>query len=61
MSHFEILCLSTLSRLFCTTKVNPRLKPQISKLSVTQIENLAEAIFDFATVADLNTWLKNQS
>ncbi|MCL1493454.1 MAG: Rpn family recombination-promoting nuclease/putative transposase [Pseudanabaena sp. Salubria-1] len=42
-------------------KVPPRLKTRISKLSVTQIENLAEAIFDFATVADLNTWLKNQS
>ncbi|MCA6503513.1 MAG: DUF4351 domain-containing protein [Pseudanabaena sp. M135S2SP2A07QC] len=26
----------------------------MSKLSVTQIENLAEAIFDFATVTDLN-------
>jgi predicted transposase/invertase (TIGR01784 family) len=42
-------------------KVPPRLKTRISKLSVTQIENLAEAIFDFETVADLNTWLKNQS
>ena len=42
-------------------KVPPRLKTRIYKLSVTQIENLAEAIFDFATVADLNTWLKNQS
>jgi predicted transposase YdaD len=42
-------------------KVNPRLKARISKLSVIQLENLAEAIFDFETVADLNAWLKTQS
>jgi len=39
-------------------KVNPRLKTRISNLSVIQLENLAEAIFDFETVADLNAWLK---
>jgi predicted transposase YdaD len=42
-------------------KVNPRLKTRISKLSVIQLENLAEAIFDFETVADLNAWLKTQA
>jgi predicted transposase/invertase (TIGR01784 family) len=39
-------------------QVSPRLKNRISKLSVVQLENLAEAIFDLETVADLNTWLK---
>jgi predicted transposase YdaD len=42
-------------------KVAPRLKARISKLSVIQLENLAEAIFDFETVADLNAWLKTQT
>jgi predicted transposase/invertase (TIGR01784 family) len=42
-------------------KVSPRLKARISKLSMIQLENLAEAIFDFETVADLNAWLKTQS
>jgi predicted transposase/invertase (TIGR01784 family) len=39
-------------------QVSPRLKNRISKLSVVQLENLAEAIFDLETVADLNAWLK---
>ncbi|WP_425215200.1 Rpn family recombination-promoting nuclease/putative transposase [Tumidithrix helvetica] len=39
-------------------QVSPRLKTRISKLSVVQLENLAEAIFDLETVADLNAWLK---
>jgi predicted transposase/invertase (TIGR01784 family) len=42
-------------------KVSPRLKARISKLSVMQLENLAEAIFDFETAADLNAWLKAQT
>ncbi len=42
-------------------KVSPRLKARISKLSVLQLEDLAEAIFDFETVADLNAWLKTQT
>ncbi|GBO54264.1 hypothetical protein APA_2212 [Pseudanabaena sp. lw0831] len=42
-------------------KVTPRVKSRISKLSVVQLEDLAEAIFDFETAADLNAWLKNQS
>jgi predicted transposase/invertase (TIGR01784 family) len=42
-------------------QVSPRLKNRISKLSVVQLENLAEAIFDFETVADLNAWLKTHS
>jgi predicted transposase/invertase (TIGR01784 family) len=42
-------------------QVSPRLKNRISKLSGVQLENLAEAIFDFETVSDLNTWLKTHS
>jgi predicted transposase/invertase (TIGR01784 family) len=39
-------------------KVSVRAKSQISKLSVGQLEDLAEAIFDLQTIADLNAWLK---
>ena len=39
-------------------KINPRIKSRISKLSVVELENLAEAILDFKTIADLNAWLK---
>ncbi|WP_425216519.1 Rpn family recombination-promoting nuclease/putative transposase [Tumidithrix helvetica] len=42
-------------------QVSPRLKNRISKLSVVQLENLAEAIFDLETVADLNAWLKTHA
>jgi len=42
-------------------KINPRIEPQISKLSLVQLENLAEAIFDFETITDLDVWLKTQS
>ena len=40
-------------------KLSPRTKNRITKLSVTQLENLAEVIFDLQTAADLNTWLRN--
>jgi len=40
-------------------KLSPRTKNRITKLSVTQLENLAEVIFDLQTVADLNAWLRN--
>ena len=39
-------------------KVSVRVKSQISKLSLAQLEDLAEAIFDLQTIADLNAWLK---
>ncbi|MEE3720055.1 DUF4351 domain-containing protein, partial [Tumidithrix elongata RA019] len=39
-------------------QISPRLKNRISKLSAVQLENLAEAIFDLETIADLNAWLK---
>lgn len=39
-------------------KISPSIKSKIAKLSVTQLENLAEAIFDLQTTADLSAWLK---
>jgi predicted transposase YdaD len=41
-------------------KISPRIKSQISKLSVAQLEDLAEAIFDLQTSADLSAWIKKQ-
>jgi predicted transposase YdaD len=40
-------------------KVSVRAKSQISKLSVEQLEDLAEAIFDLETTASLNAWLRD--
>ena len=40
-------------------KVSVRAKAQISKLSVEQLEDLAEAIFDLETTASLNAWLRD--
>ena len=39
-------------------KISPSIKSKIAKLSVAQLENLAEAIFDLQTIADLSAWLK---
>lgn len=32
---------------------------QLANLSLTQIESLAEALLDFQTIADLETWLES--
>ncbi|MEI6331623.1 MAG: DUF4351 domain-containing protein [Pseudanabaena sp. ELA645] len=40
-------------------QLSPIAKNRITKLSVTQLEALAEVIFDLQTVADLNAWLRN--
>ncbi|MFN9226698.1 MAG: DUF4351 domain-containing protein [Pseudanabaena sp.] len=40
--------------------MSPRIKSQISKLSVAQLEDLAEAIFDLQSSADLSAWIKKQ-
>lgn len=32
---------------------------QIDKLSITQLEDLGEALLDFSTFADLESWLQN--
>ncbi|BDI18224.1 hypothetical protein ANSO36C_40260 [Nostoc cf. commune SO-36] len=34
---------------------------QIKGLSIKQLENLGEALLDFSNVADLETWLNQQS
>lgn len=39
-------------------KISPKIKSQISKLSVAQLEDLAEAIFDLQSSADLSAWIK---
>lgn len=38
--------------------VNPKLQSQIQQLSVEQLENLAEAVLDFAEPGDLTAWLE---
>lgn len=37
----------------------PKLEAQIRELSVTQLENLGEALLDFSGPADLITWLES--
>ncbi|AUS99307.1 hypothetical protein CLI64_02240 [Nostoc sp. CENA543] len=39
--------------------VSQELQQQIGKLSIEQLENLAEALLDFATASDLVIWLQN--
>jgi len=37
------------------------LQSQIDRLSLPQLENLGEALLDFGTIVDLETWLAQQS
>lgn len=53
------MLLKMLTRKF--GQLSPRLKNRIAKLSMTQVENLSEVIFDLQTIADLNAWLKANS
>ncbi|MEH2138446.1 DUF4351 domain-containing protein [Nostoc sp.] len=39
--------------------VTPELRSQIEALSLTQLEDLSEALLDFSTAADLTNWLNN--
>jgi len=39
--------------------INSQLQPQIENLSLTQLEDLGEALLDFATEEDLVNWLNN--
>lgn len=52
------LVLRQLQRKF--GELNPEIKQQIQNLSSSQLENLGEALLDFASVADLRNWLANQ-
>ncbi|MEB3178440.1 MAG: DUF4351 domain-containing protein [Nostocaceae cyanobacterium] len=40
--------------------LTPQLQERIQSLSTTQLEDLAEALLDFTTVADLEAWLVTQ-
>ncbi len=40
-------------------KLTDRQEMQISELSIEELENLGEALLDFATVTDLDNWLQN--
>ena len=39
--------------------VEPELQAQIQELSISQLEDLAEALLDFSSVADLTAWLQS--
>ncbi|HEY9703927.1 MAG TPA: DUF4351 domain-containing protein [Allocoleopsis sp.] len=41
--------------------VSPKLQETISELSIETLENLGEALLDFSTEADLQTWLQTKS
>jgi predicted transposase/invertase (TIGR01784 family) len=42
-------------------ELNPQLQQRIRQLSVVELENLAEALLDFSSEADLVAWLENPS
>ncbi|GAA6616960.1 hypothetical protein NUACC26_027680 [Scytonema sp. NUACC26] len=52
------LVLRQLNRRFRT--LDSQLQQQIQNLSVSSLEDLAEALLDFTTVADLQAWLPAQ-
>ena len=41
-------------------QISPSLRGKVNKLSAKQLENLAEALFDLETIADLSDWLKTK-
>ena len=53
------LILKQLNRRFGA--ISPKLKAQIEALQLEQLENLGEALLDFAEMADLLRWLKNNA
>ncbi|MBD2680929.1 DUF4351 domain-containing protein [Nostoc paludosum FACHB-159] len=53
------LILRLLNRRF--GEIDARLIQQVQGLSIEQLENLGEALLDFTTVADLETWFNQQS
>ncbi|MBD0302720.1 MAG: DUF4351 domain-containing protein, partial [Tolypothrix sp. T3-bin4] len=42
-------------------EIDTSLIERIKGLSIEQLENLGEALLDFSNVADLETWLNQQS
>jgi hypothetical protein len=53
------LVLRLLNR--CIGEIDASLIERIQVLSIEQLENLGEALLDFSSVADLETWLNQQS
>ncbi|MDZ8139485.1 MAG: DUF4351 domain-containing protein [Nostoc sp. DedQUE04] len=53
------LILRLLNR--CIGEIEASLIGQIKGLSIEKLENLGEALLDFSSVADLETWLNQQS
>ncbi len=49
--------LRQLSRKF--GQISPEMKSQIESLAMPQLENLTEALLDFASDADLEGWLRD--
>ncbi len=52
------LVLRLLNRRF--DSLTPQLQERIQGLSVTELENLGEALLDFSNIADLETWLRDR-
>ena len=40
--------------------VPPQLQAQVQSLSIEQLDRLSEALFDFASAADLTAWLQQE-
>lgn len=40
--------------------VPPQLQAQVQSLSIEQLDELSEALFDFASAADLTAWLQQE-
>jgi len=53
------LVLRLLNRRF--SKISKPLLSKIETLSLEQTEALSEAVLDFTTIADLKTWLQNNT
>jgi len=54
-----VLVLRLLNRRF--SKISKPLLSKIETLSLEQTEALSEAVLDFTTIADLKTWLQNNT
>ncbi|MFM7427426.1 MAG: DUF4351 domain-containing protein [Elainella sp.] len=54
----RLLILRQLSRR--VGPLSPELQSRVEALPLAQLENLGEALLDFGTVADLETWLERQ-
>jgi predicted transposase YdaD len=54
----RILVLRQLNRR--VGKLTPKMRETVETLSLTQLENLGEALLDFNNPADLETWLKSR-